>query len=295
MNLNFNLLTVSFIIGIIIFIVIIVLFSKQKVSQLSKNETNQDEWLYSNLLEKIYIALFNKKDPIVISKALGLEYDKYMINCNIANKAPNFKKECMMRIIGYFAFFLGVILSALLFNIIPLCIGGASFVLLVTRVTKTVEATVKAKRTRLQNDLSRFVDLFLSALEVGLPIETAIIETAESVPCVLSDELKASLAEMKIGAKSWSKALEEIAHKYEIDIFSDFVLDIITAHNKGVSITDSVARKSYEIKQSSLLLAKEQTAKLNTKILIPVILFKLGPLLMLLMIPIVYQIMNTFG
>jgi len=294
-NLNPSLITVSSFVGFVVLLVFLAAFSRQKTSKLTKGASGKDEWLYSNLLEKLYTAIFNNTDPIKTSKALGLEYDKYMINCNIIGKEPNFKKECMMRLIGVFTFFFGLLMAIILFNALPMIIGIAVFVLMVTRVTKSVEGAAKNKKSRLKQDLPRFVDLFLSALEVGLPVETAIIETAESIPCVISDELKNSIAEMKMGGKSWNQALEDIAHKYEIDIFSDFVLDIITAYKKGVSVTESVARKSYEIKQSALLAAKERTAKMSTEILVPVVVFKILPLLVLMMIPILMQITSTFG
>lgn len=281
--------------GLTIFFVILALFSKPRQSTLRKDQNNQDDWLYSNFFESMYDIFCGSADPVAVSKALGLEYDKYMINCNIIGREPNFKMECMMRIVGTISFVLGIILSIVFFSPFPIILGIAAFVLLVTRITKTAESSATLKKHKLVQDLPRFVDLLLSALEINMPVELAIIKTAENIPCVVSDELKSSLAEMQMGAKSWQQALEDIAHKYEIDLFSDFVLDIITAYNKGVSITASVTRQSYEIKQNALLTAKERTAKMTTTILAPIVMFKIVPLMVIMMLPIIQTITTTFG
>lgn len=281
--------------GLSVFFLVLASFSKQKKSQLSRGEEENGIWLYSNLLETLYDLLFGKAEPLNVSRSLGLEADKYMRNCNIVGKTPNLKKECMMRLIGTVAFVLGLILSLVFFNLIPFGAGTLCFLLMVTRVTHQVQSAADEKKDALIRALPRFIDLFLSALEVHLPPDVAIIATANAVPCVASDELKQTFAEMKIGAKSWQQALEDIAHKYEVDAFSDFVLDIITAEKKGVSITESVRRQSYEIRQTTLLRAKEKTAKMSTTILIPVVIFKLLPLIIIMMLPIAIQILRTFG
>ena len=259
----------------------------------AKNEKS-NEWLYSNFLEKLYDALLGNRDPAVLAKKLGLEYDKYMINCRVIDKVPNLKKETMLRIIGLIMFFGGTLLSLVFWSFIPVAIGMAAYLFCVTRITTAVKAAAETKKAQVLSDLPRFVDLLQAALEVGLPIDVAIAETANDIPGTISTDLKTSIAEMEIGAENWQSALEAIAHKYELDILSDFVLDIITAYNKGVSVTGAVARKAYEIKQSALLRAKEQTAKMSSTILVPIVIFKITPLLIIMMIPIIMQITSVF-
>ena len=283
---------ISIIVGCSVFLFVLLLLGRQKKSVLSS--TPNDTWLFSNFLTKLYDALFGDKDPAQISKKLGLEYDKYMINCNIIGKEPDFKKETMMRAIALVLFFASIILSAVLFNIVPFFFGAGTYLLLVSNVTKSAQKAAEAKKSALLLEFPRFIDMLLSALEVGFPIDVAIIQVSDNVPGIISDELKKSVAEMQIGAKSWKDALESIARKYEIDLFSDFVLDVTTAYDKGVSVTESVARKSYVIKQSALLRAKESVAKMSTTILVPIVIFKIVPLLAIMMIPIVIQILTGF-
>ena len=98
------------------------------------------------------------------------------------------------------------------------------------------------------------------------------------------------MAETELGAKSWQRALEEVALKYDVGVFSDFVLTLVAAYEKGIPIAETVVRKSSEIKQSNLLEAKERAVKLSNTVLLPVLIFKILPLLAIMLIPIMQQI-----
>ena len=292
---RFTILIVSLLYGLAALLLVLAAGSTPKRSRLDKERpADKSEWLYSDFLNKLYDAVLGGRDPVRVIQALGLAYDRYMVDCAVINRTPNLKREAMLRILGVFFFCLGLILSVPLLSPFPLLAGAMTYLLCASYIPRKTHNAAAMKKVTLQAEMSRFVDLLLSALEINLPVEIAIAQTAESVPCILSDELRRSLAETRMGAKSWQRALEEIAAKYEVDQLSDFVLDVITAYNKGVSVTEAVARKSYEIKQSALLLAKEKTAKTSNIILVPVTIFKIIPLMAVMMIPIVSQILTMF-
>lgn len=276
-------------IGIMVFIV-------GCVPKKSRLTAEGNEWLFEHFFMKLYVAFFGPDvDPVKVSKSLGLKYDEYMLDNAVIGRTPDFEVETMKRIVGTFAFFFSLPVSIILFSPIPMVFGIILYLLLVSYPVRSVHAAAEHKKQRMAAEMSRFVDLFLAALEINLPIETAIIQTAESVPCLLSDELKETFAETKIGAKNWQQALEAIAQKYEVDQLSDFVLNVITAFNKGVSVTDAVSRESYAVRQNALLAAKERTAKMTSGILFPLLVFKILPLLVILMVPIMMQAMSFYG
>lgn len=289
--LTLSIMAISIFYGVSVLFIILVAFSTPKQSLLDK-ASEEGDWLYSNFLTKLYTALLGDRDPVPICKSLGLKYDTFMMNCAIIRYMPNYRREAMLRIVGAFLFIIGILLSAVFINILPMSAGIMAYIICASYLSSKVTQQANTKKATMVIEMSRFVDLLLSALEVGMPVEIAIQQTADNVPCILSDELKASFVEVSIGAKNWQGALEGIARLYEVDQLSDFVLDIITAYNKGVSVTDAVARKAYEIKQAALLLAKERTAKMSSIVLLPVVLFKIIPLMALLLAPVVYQIMT---
>jgi Flp pilus assembly protein TadB len=154
-----------------------------------------------------------------------------------------------------------------------------------------VDKAAKLKKFRMVDELPRFIDLLQTALQINMPVEDAIIITAKSLhDTVLASEFLNAVADMQMGVHDWQSALEQMARNYEIDTLSDFVLDLVTSYSKGVPIADAVARKSRDIKQSNLLAMKERASRLTSTILLPVLGFKVMPLLALLCIPIIQQI-----
>ena len=281
-----DLMMICVLYGIAISAAVIVIGSMPKKSRLV---SENNEWLIDNFWRKLYNAVFGNTDPVKIIKAFGLEYDKYMFYCSLLGKTPDFETEAMMRVIGTFSFFFGLIFAVILYSPFPMVLGIAVYLLLCSYPVRKTHSQAEQRKLRMANEMPRFVDLLLAALEINLPIEIAIKKTADAVPCVLSDELKTTFAETEIGAKNWQQALESIAQKYEVDQLSDFVLNIITAFNKGVSVTDAVAREAFAVRQSLLLSAKERTAKMTSIILVPLVVFKILPLMVILMYPLMLQ------
>lgn len=281
-----DLMMICVLYGIAVSAAVIVIGSMPKKSRLV---SENNEWLIDNFWRKLYNAVFGNTDPVKIIKAFGLEYDKYMLDCSLLGKTPDFETEAMMRVIGTFSFFFGLIFAVILYSPFPMVLGIAVYLLLCSYPVRKTHSQAEQRKLRMANEMPRFVDLLLAALEINLPIEIAIKKTADAVPCVLSDELKTTFAETEIGAKNWQQALESIAQKYEVDQLSDFVLNIITAFNKGVSVTDAVAREAFAVRQSLLLSAKERTAKMTSIILVPLVVFKILPLMVILMYPLMLQ------
>ena len=280
--------------GLAAFLLVIGLGGTDKKNLAAGREKSSGTWLWTNGVEKLYDAIFQNRDPIAVGKKLGLEYDKYMLACAVTGRKPNMKKETMNRVISFTLLFAGGIATFLTLSPFPVIIGFIAYYMLVAAVVNSAQTQAKVRRREILNDLPRFADLLHSALIIGIPIELALEMTADNLDSRLSLEVRQAIAVMKMGAKDWQGALEDLARKYEVDTFSDFVLDLITAAKKGVPIVEAVARKSVEIKQDGLFAAKERVSKMTNQILLPVAVFKIIPLIMLLMIPVIMQIYEQF-
>jgi tight adherence protein C len=292
MSIMSNVITISILVSVSVFLCIFALFSKDK--ERGARGVRENDWLWKNAAEKLYDAIFQNSDPISVGKKFGLEYDKYMLSCYIIGRTPNIKQEVMNRVTASIAFLAGAILSAAFLNPAPLVIGIVLYYLMVVNVVNGAQSTAKQRKRMITQELPRFADLLHSALVIDMPIESAIDMISQLLPGVLAQEMRYAMAEMKMGAKNWQTALEDMARKYEVDIFSDFVLDLITASNKGVPIIEAVARKSTEIKQQKLLDAKESASKMSNTVLVPIAVFKIIPLLAILLVPVMIQIFTNF-
>lgn len=199
----------------------------------------------------------------------------------------------MKKVLGYLSLVLFGLLGLLLANVYIIFLAVLLAVPLIFFPTQQVVKAAKIKKFRMIEELPRFIDLFGTALMIGMPVEEAILTTAKSLPdLLLAGEFLKAIAETRLGVYDWQAALERMSRKYEVDVLSDFSLELINSYNKGVPIADAVARKSKDIKQSNLLTMKERATKLTSTILLPVLVFKVLPLLALLCIPVIGQIIN---
>lgn len=238
-----------------------------------------------------------KQDPEILAQRLGIALDKYRFNCNIVGIQPKIQAIILARIASIIILTLGILLAIVANNlyirIVLIVVVLTAAALTFIAPTASVAGKAQSKKDQFESEIPRFLDLLQTALKINLPIASAIKITAESIPGILSTELLKALIITEVGNTSWQNALYDIAQKYEVDSFSDFVLDIVTAYQKGADIIDSIERQSRDLKTTSLLKAKENAAKATSMILLPVVFFKMLPLLAILFIPIIIQVMES--
>lgn len=300
-----NAFIVSVLIGVAIFSVILLLAVLSYDSQI-KNEKyelknnrrrkihrDSNEWLFSDFYLKIYDLLFYGKRPEDVAQTLGVNVKDYLKNCDVMREKPQLKKVIIYKFYG-FAIAIAFFIIAALWSpiVIPFGVGGLYYFGFYEE-TK-MKSKANAKKMAIQNDLLRFLDLLSPILSIHLPIETAIFTLSKNLEgCVLADEFLITLNEMKLTARNWSEVLESMAEKYEIQEFSDFVLDITTSYDKGVSVADAVVEKAKDIRINHLTDVKERAGRAGNTILIPVALLQLAPMIAFLMLPIVAE-MGSF-
>lgn len=282
---NFSASDVAIVTAVSVFFIVIALFTYFYFLQHKK-----ESWLFANWQENVYDSLV-KQDPITFSKSVYINAEEYLSNCSIAKKEPNLKKIIINRVVGFMLFLIGVSLSALTLSVWPILLLTLLSLPLLLNDSYKAKKEAKKRKQQIQYELPRFLDLFYTALSINLSIEDAIVITCENMKdAVLSEEFLASIADTQMGASNWQLALEKLSEKYAIDALSDFVLDLINTFNKGSSILDSVERQSRDIKKTNLLIMKERAAKLSNTILIPILFFKIFPVLALIVIPIIQQL-----
>lgn len=118
----------------------------------------------------------------------------------------------------------------------------------------------------------------------------AIYHVSEKSDSLLSGELNRALNEMKMGANGWVMVLEQVASRYRVDLLDDFVREVTTSFQKGVRIDMVIHRQASDIRQAHLLSVKENASKTEQKILLPIAICKILPLMGYLMFPAITMI-----
>ena len=252
----------------------------------------EEDWLFSGFHEKLY-RLFFREDPK--GMVLGIDLSKYEKACQVLHAKPEPEKIIAMRLEGLFAMLLCLILAYLsgrISTMVPLLFVFSGFCFLfllgvypLARIKKEASDRI----TLVQDDLPRFVILLEKAMD--LPVDQAILITAGKFRSPLSDDLIHGFREASLGVSGgWQKTLIRLAKQYSITEFSSLVLNILNAYNNGSDIREAVTRKGKELEQSQLYSIEEKDSKIRTLVFIPVILFKLVPVTVLLILPMVMSL-----
>lgn len=280
--------------AILIFIIFLTAMQYSKSNKHSVyGKNNPDDWLFHNFYLKVYSAFFGIKEPEDVAIKLGINIEKYYKNCQLTRTRPNAKRLIVNTIYGFAAFLVSILLSLLVSPVFAV-LGVFLFFYLVFFEQQRLNSKAEEMKEQVAAELPRFLDILQTELIVGLPIETSIYIICEKFDSLISREFLEALNEMELGISGWQQALEKVAAKYDIETLSDFVLDVSTSYMKGVSITDSVVRKTKEVKETHLLNIKEKAGKATNTMLIPMAIFQFIPLIVLIMFPTMIQIFNAF-
>lgn len=280
--------------AILIFIIFLTAMQYSKSNKHSVyGKNNPDDWLFHNFYLKVYSAFFGIKEPEDVAIKLGINIEKYYKNCQLTRTRPNAKRLIVNTIYGFAAFLVSILLSLLVSPVFA-ALGVFLFFYLVFFEQQRLNSKAEEMKEQVEAELPRFLDILQTELIVGLPIETSIYIICEKFDSLISREFLEALNEMELGISGWQQALEKVAAKYDIETLSDFVLDVSTSYMKGVSITDSVVRKTKEVKETHLLNIEERAGKATNTMLIPMAIFQFIPLIVLIMFPTMIQIFNAF-
>lgn len=256
-----------------------------------KNIESGNTWLFENWEIQVYDTLFTNKDPADIGKTIGVDVPKYMHNCKLIRQGEQLKKVIIDKLCGFVIIAISGVSTLLTLNMLIVLIGLLVAVPFIALPVYMTEKTAEKRRFTIADELPRFLDMLHSALIIGMPINQAIEITARSLDgTILADELLQTLAATQVGAYSWQVALEKLADDYQVDTFTDFVLDITNAYNHGSSIQHSVARMSENIKNTNLTTMKARASKMTNTILFPILIFKIVPIIAIMAIPIILQL-----
>lgn len=262
----------------------------QSEDKLNKQE---DTWLFTGFAKNVYQELFPGKDPDEVARKFGINTEEYYRNCAILRVEPEIEKLVVSVSGGVLCLLAGVMLGALVHYLFFL-IGMIGYLVLSQYQPRKLKSACEERRMEIESDLPRFLDLLEAELQVGLPIETAISILCRKLPdMLLAQEFLDSLNRMKLGESGWQAALSDLAERYNVETLTNFVLNITTAYNRGVSIADTVAQKNYEIKQTHILNIRERSGKITNKTLIPIAILQLLPMLLFLMFPTIIVLIHA--
>lgn len=141
---------------------------------------------------------------------------------------------------------------------------------------------------RIKGEIREQVPIFFgivqALVEAGMPIQSAVKETARRFDTRLGRELaRLEIEEKRLG--TWRQALKELAFRWEVDALTTIALEMNEAISKGVSISNMLA---LQVEEQVRQLEDEASTRMNRLHirLLPFVIILMGvPLLFLVMGP----------
>lgn len=275
----------------VFFILLSVSILQYEAGKKKKRFRDDKEWLLSDFSGKVYSAAFGNRNPEELSAKLRINVKEYRRDCEIAGETADLYKIVTHYFLGLLLLITGCTLGIIV-NAVFTLLGIICACYLCVLEKRLIHNKAAEKRHQIEMELPRFLDLLRTELNVGLPVETAIYVICERTDTLLAKEFFLALRKMEFGANEWGEAMELIAAKYNVDSLSNFVLNIVTAYRKGVSVANAVEREYKDIHKAYLLNIKDRAEKTKSAALIPMFVLQLFPLITFIALPLFITLMQ---
>lgn len=149
----------------------------------------------------------------------------------------------------------------------------------------------RERRKEMSDCLISFVDVFALMLETGASIYSGMEKAARAIGGVLGDEMETMLKQSK--GRGLSDALHQMAVRVSQQDIDGFVtiLNQASKYGAGMDVVHSLHQFSFAVRMNKRNDIDKQVQKMGTKILFPMFLFILMPMLAILFAP----VMASFG
>jgi tight adherence protein C len=170
--------------------------------------------------------------------------------------------------------------------------GGAGFVL----PGLWLGAAIKSRQDKVRRGLPDVLDLLVVSVESGLALDSAIKRVGEEMSRVhpeVSEEFRIATMETQMGIPR-GEALENLAHRVELDELRSLVSVIAQAERFGTSVAKALRNQGNAMRVKRHQQAEERAQKTAVKLMIPLVLFIFPAMGIVLAGPAAIRLMEAF-
>jgi len=158
-----------------------------------------------------------------------------------------------------------------------------------------VLAARAAERQRtILNELPDMLDQMTICMEAGLAFEAAMARTSQTNDGPLAQEIVHTLQEIQVGVGR-RQALTALADRSRVQDLRHFVTAVLQAERYGVPVVRVLNDQAADLRLKRRQRAEEAARKLPLKLLFPLIVFILPPLLIIVIGPAALQLIESFS
>ena len=157
-----------------------------------------------------------------------------------------------------------------------------------------LQSKINARQKEIRKAMPDALDLLTICVEAGLGFDAAMAKVSEKWENQLSIGFARAIREVQLG-KTRREALRVMADRMGLPEMTSFVAAIIQSETLGVSMAKVLRIQSDQMRMKRRQLAEEAAHQAPIKMLIPMIVFIFPTILIILLVPAVFQIMGVFG
>jgi tight adherence protein C len=159
-----------------------------------------------------------------------------------------------------------------------------------------VERRVQTRQGAIQDGFPDALDMLLVCVEAGQSLDQGIIRVSKELSAgypALAEEFEIVSQEVKAG-KDKTNVLRSFSERCGVPDVASFVTVMIQSQTFGTSIADALRVYAAEMRDKRVMRAEEAANKLPTKMTLGTMMFTLPPLLIILVGPSVYDMLQLF-
>lgn len=159
-----------------------------------------------------------------------------------------------------------------------------------------IERRIQSRQSEIQNGFPDALDMLLVCVEAGQSLDQGIIRVSKELKTgypALAEEFETVAQEVKAG-KDKTTVLRGFSERSGVPDVASFVTVMIQSQTFGTSIAEALRVYAGEMRDKRVMRAEEAANKLPTKMTLGTMMFTVPPLLMILVGPSVYDMLQLF-
>ena len=160
-----------------------------------------------------------------------------------------------------------------------------------------VTRRVEKRREEIQNGFPDALDMMLVCIEAGQSLDQSIIRVARELHAsypALASEFETVAQQVKAG-KDKTQVLKEMSERAGVRDVASFVTVLVQSQTFGTSIAEALRVYAAEMRDKRVMRAEEKANTLPVKMTLATMMLTVPPLLIILIGPSIYDIVQTLG
>lgn len=153
---------------------------------------------------------------------------------------------------------------------------------------------VKKHQEAIKLQLADTIDLMSVCMEAGLSFDASLVKISERMDGPLIDELMTVFRQVQLG-KNRNDALKSMADASDVKELKTFVSAVTQANQLGIPITNVLDAQAEQLRMNKSEEIKEVASKVPTKMTIPTVIFILPAIILVILGPVIFSVMDSLG